>query len=244
MEIIDYDVLSYSATIVKVFGILVNIFVILSVLRQNKMLKNNYYFLILQLAFCDLAVLTLHSIEYYWPEEQLSVHSSHTITCHGFVFVFDNFFKFAAVCMMLIFSLLRYRAIVYPLKPSISRRKLKVVCGLVYLVGLVAVCAVYLRLCSMTSNVVYNAHDKLYNVCVIFFVFFVPAAFMAIVYYKIGQSLIEINKYRKKVCSNSLTRRKPDSSFKILRYSISEVDEILWFVSALFFVTELEIFLH
>ena len=39
--------------------------------------------------------------------------------------------------MMLILSLLRYRTTAHALKPAISRRKLKVVCGLVYLVGLI-----------------------------------------------------------------------------------------------------------
>ena len=146
--------------------------------------------------------------------------------------------------MMLIISLLRYRANVYPSKPSISRQNLKVVCGLVYLVGLIAVCVLYLSLCFVTSNVVHNAHEKFRNVCAIFFVFFVPAVFMAVVYYRISQSLIERNKYWKRVCSNSTRLCKLDSSFKILRHSISEVDEIFLFVSALFFVTELEIFLQ
>jgi hypothetical protein len=36
--------------------------------------------------------------------------------------------------MMLIISLLRYRATVHPLKPDVSRRKLKAICGLVYVV--------------------------------------------------------------------------------------------------------------
>ncbi len=39
--------------------------------------------------------------------------------------------------MMLVISVLRYRATVHPLKPAITRRKLKVVCGLVYVVGLI-----------------------------------------------------------------------------------------------------------
>ena len=40
--------------------------------------------------------------------------------------------------MMLIISLLRYRATVHPLKPDVIRRKLKVVCGLVYIVSFIA----------------------------------------------------------------------------------------------------------
>jgi hypothetical protein len=52
--------------------------------------------------------------------------------------------------MMLIISVLRYRATVHPLKPAISRRKLKVVCGLVYIVGFIAGYGTRLPSCSGT----------------------------------------------------------------------------------------------
>ena len=41
---------------------------------------------------------------------------------------------------------------------------------------------------------------------------------MAIVYYKITQSLIKQNKHMKRVCSNAMKQRGPDSFFNILRY--------------------------
>ena len=54
------------------------------------------------------------------------------IFCH--VYGVSDDFQLAGLGMMLIISLLRYRATVHRLKPAISRRKLKVVCGLVYFV--------------------------------------------------------------------------------------------------------------
>ena len=52
------DAVEYSYTVVVIFGILGNILVILSILRQKKnILKNDYYFLVLHLAICDLAAL-------------------------------------------------------------------------------------------------------------------------------------------------------------------------------------------
>ena len=62
--------------------------------------------------------------------------------------------------MMLTISLLRYRATVHPLKPPISRRKLIAVCGLVYLVGLIAGCGIGLPLCFAKSNFVNLAYKK------------------------------------------------------------------------------------
>ncbi|XP_046853000.1 uncharacterized protein LOC124446212 [Xenia sp. Carnegie-2017] len=50
----------------------------------------------------------------------------------------NRFFLISGVSMMLIISVLRYRAIVHPLKLSFSRRKIKIACGLVYIIGLVA----------------------------------------------------------------------------------------------------------
>ena len=98
---------------------------------------------------------------------------------------------------MLIISLLRYRATVHPLKPAITLRKLKVVCGLVYLVGLIVGCGLRLLRCFLMSNVVYIAYRKFYLAFWVFFDYFVPTIFMAVVYYKIGRSLIKQNKYMK-----------------------------------------------
>ena len=76
---IEDDANKYSCTVVLVFGILGNILVILSILRQKKnALKNNYYFLVLHLAICDLAVVIIYlyiTVEPHWLEEPLSVHS-------------------------------------------------------------------------------------------------------------------------------------------------------------------------
>jgi hypothetical protein len=61
-------------------------------------------------------------------------------------------------------SVLRYRATVHPLKPAISRRKLKVACGLVYIVGFIAGYATYLPFCFMQWNDMHAAivYEKVY----------------------------------------------------------------------------------
>ena len=218
MEEQEDDEYRYSYTLVSVFGILGNILVILSILRQNKnVLKNNYYFLVLHLAICDFAALILYLfgvVEFYWHEEPLLVHA-YMVTCHTHTIC--EAFQLTGVGIMLIISLLRYRGTVHPLKPAISRRKLKAVCGLVYLLGLIVGGGVGLPLCFIKSNVALDAFRKFYFAFFIFFVYFVPTIFMAVVYCKIGRSLIKQNKYMKRVCSNLKRQREPDS-FNILRY--------------------------
>ena len=200
-----------SYVVVVVFGILGNSLVILSILRQKKsVLKNNYYFLVLHLAICDLAVLIFEPLG-----DALDVALS-PIFCHRYVI--PNVFQLAGVSMMLIISLLRYRATVHPLKPAISRRKLKVLCGLVYLAGLIAACGTRFPLCFIKSTALRDAFLKFYHVFWFSFAYLVPTIFMAVVYFKISRSLMKQNKHMKRVCPDAMRQREPDSSFNILRY--------------------------
>ena len=137
------------------------------------------------------------------------------ITCN--IYLILETFQLIGVGMMLVISLLRYRATVHPFKPANSRRKLKIICGLVYLVGPIVECGIRLPRCFIKSKVVYVACLKFYYAFWMFFGYFVPTIFMAVVYYKISRSLIKQNKYMKRVCSNK-NRRGPDSFFNILRY--------------------------
>ena len=213
------DAYRYPFTVVIVFGILGNILVILSIVRQKKsVLKNNYYLLVLHLTICDLSALVLrlsNPVEFYWLEEPFSNHSP-TIACH--IHAITVTFQFAGIGMMLIISLLRYRATVHPLKPAISRRKLKICCGLVYIVGLIAGTGTGLPVCFIKSNIVRVAYLKFNYAFGIFFGCVGPALFMAVVYYKIGRSLMKQNKHIRRVCSNVVRQREPDSSNNILRY--------------------------
>ena len=120
--------------------------------------------------------------------------------------------------MMLIISVLRYRATVHPLKPDVSRRKLKVVCGLVYLVGFIAGYGTRLPLCFMQRNDVAIVYAKVFFGYVISCFYFFPTVFMAVVYYKIGRELSKQNKHMKSICSNPVRRNAPGSSFNILKF--------------------------
>ena len=213
-----YDAYRYSYAVVNVVGILGNILVIISILRQKKLLKNNYYFLVLHLAICDLGALAIflfHHINGYFVEDPLVITSTKYCVFINIYYVF----RVAGVGMMLIISLLRYRATVHPLKPDVSRRKLKVVCGLVYIVGFIAGYGTGLPLCFLQRNDVAIFYDKVMPGYAISCIYFFPTIFMAVVYYKIGRELIKQNRYMKSVRSNPVSwRGAPDSSFNILKF--------------------------
>ena len=213
-----YDAYRYSYAVVLVVGILGNILVIISILRQKKVLKNNYYFLVLHLAICDLGALSIllfNLINWNLVEDRLVTYSTEYCVCIHIYFVF----RVAGIGMMLIISLLRYSATVHPLKPDFSRRKLKVVCGLVYIVGFIPGYATYLPVCFMQWNdvaIIFYTKVHLGYVISCFYLF--PTVFMAVVYYKIGRALIKQNKHMKNVFPNSERRSTPSSSFEILKF--------------------------
>ena len=64
-------------SLTQLFGVVGNIFVIYSIVSQRSLLKSNYYFLVLHLAFCDLMVLLLRSYDTYeaWYPNSLFIRS-------------------------------------------------------------------------------------------------------------------------------------------------------------------------
>ena len=215
----EYEAYRYSFGVVVVFGIIGNILVVISVLRQKNVLKNNYYFLVLHLAICDLGTLIFFFfdlINLYWLEEPLFNYSNKFFCfgLHASRYIFDV----AGVGMMLVISALRYRATVHPLKPDITRQKLKVVCGLVYVVGLIAGYGPFVPICFMKRNDIKIVYYSFFGGYVISCYYFLPTIFMAVVYYKIGRALIKQNKYIKSVYSNPVRRSAPSSFFNIVRF--------------------------
>jgi hypothetical protein len=170
---------------------------------------------------CDVKVLINYLFDRIirdFVEEQLFTYAIMYCVFINITYIF----QVAGIVMMLIISVLRYRATVHPLKPAVSRRKLtEVVCGLVYIVGFIAGYGTYLPFCFLDAwndaaiETIYNKVHKGYLIsCFYFF----PTVFMAIVYYKICRELIKQNRYMKGVCSNPVRRSAPSSSFNILKF--------------------------
>lgn len=210
-----FEAYRYSFLSVVTFGIIGNILVIISVTRQSNLLKNNYYFLVLHLASSDLGwlVVTFVMIINLNFAEKPFLASGSNLYCliNDVTYVFE----FAAVCMMLIISVLRYSATVHPLKPAISRQKLKVVCGFGYTVGLVMGYGTGIPECFVRKD---NRPYWMSRYTFALLLYSAPVFFMGVVYFKICRSIIKQNRDIKFLRSNQSTRSSSSSYTGIMRF--------------------------
>jgi hypothetical protein len=224
----SYDFFKYPFFTVVIFGILGNSLVIISILKQRCLQKNNYHFTVFQLAICDLGVLVIVFLELvnaYFVAESIFPNSLIQCLVSDTVFIF----QVAGICMMLVISITRYRAIVDPLKPVISRQKLKHVCVLVYIIGLVGGYGAFVPLCFMqeyTAVLVKRVLDVYLISCFYFF----PTLFLGVIYYKMCRALVKQHKHMKRVCS---PKTRSASSFKNLRYFRNRRAFLICFISVL-----------
>ena len=203
MEKSENGVYSCFSFLVDLFGILGNILVIISVLR-HKLLKSNYYFLVLHLSICDLIWLVI-CFFYFVNYEYLQWLPYSPMYC---TFIDISYaFQVAGIYMMMIIAVVRYRATVHPLKPAVSRRKLKIVCGLGYILGLIAGHGAMAPTCFLLNslNNVTRVYTKIFVYSYIMSCFyFLPTLFMAIVYNKIHRALVKQSKQMKQICSQAV----------------------------------------
>ena len=196
----------FSYILVIAFGILGNILVIISISRQGKLLKSNYYFLVLHLGICDLGYLVVRFFEIL-NSSFVDLFEHSVIYC--LVIEIKFIFLVAGIFMMLIISVQRYRATVHPLKPAITRQKLKVICVLGYVLGVIATIGTGIPGCLMVPNYVDVRSDyiKFYYAYIVFCFLVFPTTSMAVVYYKIGRALMKQNEQMKRVFSNAVRNR-------------------------------------
>ena len=191
-----YEAYRYSVILVHVFGIVGNALVIVSVARQKRLLKNNYYFLVLHLAICDLGALIwelLRGIDEQWLEPNEPNYSHSTVYCVISRLYYVCFC--AGMGTMMVISVLRYRATVHPLKPTISRRNLIMVCSLVYIASSVIGFGLFLPDCFIETSVLY---EKIWSGAALF-LFIFPVIFIAVCYCKIGIALFKQNERMKRL---------------------------------------------
>ena len=171
----------YSLTSVVVFGMFGNILVIIFILRQRKLLENNYYFLVLHLAICDLGCCAIIFMAIIY---RFFVGAFSVTYCLAVVRI-DHIFVVAGIYMMMVIAVLRYRATVYPLKPATSRRKMKIACGLGYILGLILGYGAAIPLCIMKQNYVMTVYKKYFHGYSVFCFYLLPLVFMIVIYIKL-----------------------------------------------------------
>ena len=170
-------------SVVVTVGIVSNILVILSILRQKRLLKNNFYFLVFHVSISDLSCLLLFTYNVYliWSSERLSFISC--TTCHFFrelLVIFGAYF-------MLVISIIRYRAVLHPLKPAISFRLLKIIACFVYVSAFLATSVMhYMSLKASKPSWSYEIIIRCGRMIVWYFL---PVIVMTVIYWKMCQEL-------------------------------------------------------
>ena len=192
-------------SLTQLFGVFGNILVIYSIVSQRSLLKSNYYFLVLHLAFCDLMVLLLSSYETYEALYPNSLSIRSFAMCKVWQPTSTVFFN-AGVFMVVAIAIFRGRAVLHPLKPAVSRSKLRVVVGAVYLCAIACVVPLVLVL-KYTDVCLFNRWPNLtLNIIHTFFLITVdylfPVLILFILYYKICKAL---NTQSKKILSLNAT---------------------------------------
>ena len=211
-----YSIYLYCDITVLVFGIIANILVIISILRQRSLLKNNYYFLVFQLAICDLGVQAIYIVDDVITLNLKSLYGY--FVAYRCVFNIAFLFQVNGIAIMLVITLLRHRATLHPLKPAMSRRTLKIVCFLVYAIGFVAGYGPTLPLSLLYEKDRVKFYDKFHVAYLIPFYYLLPTLVMAVMYFQICRELIKQNKYMKSICSSRGTQTTPTPSFNILSF--------------------------
>ena len=204
----------------------------MSILRKKKLLKNNYYVLVLQLAINDLAVLIVHLLDYI-SEVTTEKYLYSQFLAYRLYYNIFHLFHVAGIGIMLLISLLRYRATLHPLKPALSRRKIRNVCCLVYIFGLIDGYGPAVPLSLVYGTDIHLIYEIVFNVCVIFCYFIFPTSFMAVLYYKICRELMQRKKYMKNLCLNPVRQTTPNISFNIMTFIRNQRTSLISFCTVL-----------
>ena len=124
--------------LVIVFGVLGNCLVAVTILSRKRLLKTNYYYLVFHLAVSDSTVLLCYFDEVCQLWEPNFSMTRSTILCK-FWLPFQYFIVTSSPYFIVLIGILRYRVVIYPFKPAISRWKLNISISAVYIVALLYV---------------------------------------------------------------------------------------------------------
>ena len=195
---VDEKVQGALLTVAVFLGVVGNIPIIACICQRRSLLKNNHYYIILHLAICDLFYLLLFIPDIYsiFNTSPFIASSSYFLCktlwpAHTVVFI-------AGANFLLIISILRYRATIQPLEPAISRTTLKIISTIVYVLGTICIIPYVMVLRFDEMSGCYEEWPKqsfntAYTIFLSVVQFFLPVAFLAIIYFKIGKEIFTRN---------------------------------------------------
>ena len=193
--------------LVQVVGVLGNTLVICSICSPTSHLKNTYYSVILYLTVCDL----LHLVFSFGDTYNLFSPNSPFIRSFAMCKIWypmQTVLFTAGGYFMVVIAVVRYRAVIYPLKQAVSRPKLKCVACVVYVFAIICTIPFILVLQFMkpTRECVEKwpnwALNVIYTVFLFFIEYFIPVTMLSILYWKICKALIKQDEQTKSMRSS------------------------------------------
>ena len=195
------------------FGVLGNIAVIVSICGTKNLLRNNHYYLLLHLAVCDVLFLMFYvEVVYGIFNIDHRISSKSYLLCKFWLPIHTVLLNAGPMFLVLI-SLVRYRAIVYPFKRAIRRKTLYVLSGFVYVFSIICVIpyVLVLKFDETTGcNEVwpFKSLNIAYTLYLTSVQYFIPAIFLSVIYFIICKKLMTQNKIRMKAMKTCEVQRR------------------------------------
>ena len=245
----DY-VVATILTLVLIFGLAGNLLVVCCIKNQPRLLRSNYYYLVQILAVCDIFhLLTGLRINYEnWSPKWLFTS---TVACKIWCYL-EMFSCTSGIQIMIIICVFRYRAILKPLNPPVSRKKLRFIPPILFgilTIYLIPYILSYkfspLKGCHMEwSN---NTFRLIYTFFSINIHYILPVTIMSVLYFKIckaliqqtrkmdsydgQQSLIEAHKHSQRVRHHRNKRTFIVSAVSVGIFAVAVLPFEIWWIS-------------
>ena len=208
---------------VVTFGCIGNLLVIISLSYKKKLLKkNNYYYLVLHLAFADLACL-LFTVDYIFESFTGKQFAFSTVFCKLWSPLHTTFFIMEGEVMVLI-SLVRFRAVFYPLRAPLKRWKVNTALALAWVIAIssIAPLFVFFRYSSeLGCPIVYPGQEStlVYMLFLSNVEYLIPLVLLSFTYQRMYTKIAKKNKERQLMIASpqmrkNLDKRKTFTSFK------------------------------
>ena len=179
------------------------------------MLGNIHYYLVLHLAICDFLFLMFSIPDIYDSFTGNSMINSQVL-CKMW-YPTQTAFHIAGVLFLVIISILRFQAVSKPLKPAVSRWKVRVVAMLAYIFAIICMVPYILVLqFDNTSGCVEEWPVEQLNIGYTFFLaavqYFIPVVLLSMVYWKICIILVKQNREMKVLCASTAASEQQNLS--------------------------------
>ena len=195
---------------IQVLGLCGNILVIFAICSSRRF-KTNYYFLVFHLAACDIVLLLGGSILFIPHLMTSDVHILYTlasdITC-PFINPLTEWIAVCEILFLIVIAVLRYQAVTQPLRPRLSRKRLRYITAAVYLIAGVAHIPAFLEVnqdFQCKSRWSSSTYYKIYKWSWEFTVTVLPPALLVSLYSKMCLALLRHKKNLKQFFSGGLS---------------------------------------